>query len=680
MDFLKIKKDIKGMVALLTGIYVLVSLISFSEKDPSIFTFSYKKIENYGGPVGSYISDILFTLFGFSSVFIPVFMILFGLRRLLNMEGHRIRIPGSILLIISSSIFLSLLELTIDPDIQRSRLGGMMGYIISTTMYDLFSIFGSYLFTFLLIITSAIMLSPVSISSLGIRRGKEAGGASYEEDIKEEIMEEDNEGILRIVTSSRKEQVKLDVSKKRVGEYEFPPLSMLKIHNTESILPSKEEILTLSQNIERKLKDFDVDGKVTHVHPGPVVTMYEFEPAPGVKINKVVSLSDDLSLSLKAQSIRIYPVPGKSSIGIEVPNSRREVVSLYDIIATEIFQKSPSRLTLGLGKDIIGNPVVIDLSKMPHLLVAGATGSGKSVSLNSMIISILYKSTPSEVKLLMIDPKFLELSPYEGIGHLISPVVTNPKDARDALRKMVFEMERRYRLLAEKGAKNIESYNRICSEEERLPYIVIIIDELADLMLTGASEVEDSIGRLAQMARASGIHLICATQRPSVDVITGVIKANFPARIAFQVTSRIDSRTILDTQGAEQLLGMGDMLLMIPGMRLKRVHGAYVTEEEIKTITDFIKARTTPDYSIIESIEIKNDESSDENEEIEDELYNKVIELGESLGEISISLIQRRFKIGFNRAARLMEMLENDGYVGPQKAAGKPREFIGRRR
>ncbi len=669
------------MVALLTGIYILVSLLSFSEMDPSIFTFSYKKTENYGGPVGSYISDILFTLLGFSSIFIPVFMILFGLRRLLNMEGYRIRIPGSILLIISSSIFLGLLELTIDPDIERSRLGGMMGYIISTTMYDLFSAFGSYLFTFLLIITSAIMLSPVSISSLGIKGGKKTGGASYEEDIKEEtLMKEDNEGILKIVTNSRKEQVKLDISKKRVGEYEFPPLSMLKIHNTESILLSKEEILTLSQNIERKLKDFDVDGKVTHVHPGPVVTMYEFEPAPGVKINKVVSLADDLSLSLKAQSIRIYPVSGKSSIGIEVPNPKREVVSLYDIIATEVFQKSQSRLTLGLGKDIIGNPVVIDLSKMPHLLVAGSTGSGKSVSLNSMIISILYKATPSEVKLLMIDPKFLELSPYEGIGHLISPVVTNPKDARDALRKMVFEMERRYRLLAEKGAKNIESYNKVSLEEERLPYIVIIIDELADLMLTGASEVEDSIGRLAQMARASGIHLICATQRPSVDVITGVIKANFPARIAFHVTSRIDSRTILDTQGAEQLLGKGDMLLMIPGMRLKRIHGAYVSEEEIKSITDFIKARTTLDYSIIESIEIKSDESSDEDEKIEDELYNKVIELGESLGEISISLIQRRFKIGFNRAARLMEMLENDGYVGPQKAAGKPREFIWRRR
>ena len=330
--------------------------------------------------------------------------------------------------------------------------------------------------------------------------------------------------------------------------------------------------------------------------------MYEFEPAPGVKINRIVSLADDLALSLKAQSVRISPIPGRAAIGIEVPNKQRETVALREILSSDGFKKSKSKLTLGLGKDISGMPVVADLSKMPHLLVAGATGSGKSVSINSMIMSILYKATPAEVKMLMVDPKLLELSAYEDIPHLISPVITSPKAASEALKKMVIEMERRYRVLAERAARNIDGYNLQASDEEQLPYIVIIIDELADLMFTAPSDVEDSITRLAQMGRASGIHLILATQRPSVDVITGIIKANFPARISFHVTSKVDSRTILDAQGAEQLLGKGDMLLMLPGASIIRVHGAFITEEEIRSVTEFVKTQGSPDYTILESI------------------------------------------------------------------------------
>jgi S-DNA-T family DNA segregation ATPase FtsK/SpoIIIE len=407
--------------------------------------------------------------------------------------------------------------------------------------------------------------------------------------------------------------------------------------------------------------------------------MYEFEPSPGIKISKVISLSEDLGRALGGLSVRIATIPGKTPLGIEVPNVKQGMVSLKEIIGSKEFQKSQSKLTLALGKDIYGRPIVADLARMPHLLVAGTTGSGKSVSINSMIMSIIYKARPDEVKMLMIDPKLLELSIYDGIPHLITPVLTNPKDANLALKKMVLEMERRYRLIAEMGAKNIDNFNRQVPDEDRLPYIVIIIDELADLMFTASKEVEDSIVRLAQMARASGIHLIVATQRPSVDVITGIIKANFPTRIAFQVSSRVDSRTIIDVHGAEQLIGRGDMLLMAPGTRLKRLHGPYVSEEEIRNVTEFIKAQREPDFTLFEAIEMNAEEDKGSVEATErDELYQKVIEYAETTGEISISAIQRRFKIGYNRAARIMSLLEEDGLVGPPKGAGKPRDFIRR--
>jgi S-DNA-T family DNA segregation ATPase FtsK/SpoIIIE len=446
------------------------------------------------------------------------------------------------------------------------------------------------------------------------------------------------------------------------------------------VRPSHEELLADSSLIEQKLYNFGVEGKITKVNPGPIVTMYEFEPAPGVKINKIVSLSDDLALALKAQSVRVSAIPGRAVIGIEVPNKQRETVSLREILSSEGFQKSKSKLTLGLGKDISGAPVIADLSKMPHLLVAGATGSGKSVSINSMVMSILYKATPAEVKMLMVDPKLLELSAYQEIPHLITPVITNPKESAEALKKMVFEMERRYRFLAEKGARNIESFNIQAKEEDHLPYLVIIIDELADLMFTAPTDVEDSITRLAQMGRAAGIHLILATQRPSVDVITGIIKANFPARLSFQVSSKVDSRTILDTHGAEQLLGKGDMLLMLPGARIIRVHGALITEDEIQAATGFIKSQGKPDYTIMECIQNPDEPDDDEKFAGRDEMYQRAIEIGETTGEVSISFIQRRLKIGYNRAARIMELMEEDGLVGPPKAAGKPRDFLRRRR
>ncbi|UCG77774.1 MAG: hypothetical protein JSV21_09370, partial [Nitrospirota bacterium] len=371
---------------------------------------------------------------------------------------------------------------------------------------------------------------------------------------------------------------------------------------------------------------------------------------------------------------------GKSPIGIEVPNRVRSIVSIREILSSAKFVKSASKLSIAVGVDIYGQPIIADLATMPHLLVAGTTGAGKSVSLNSMVMSVLYKASPDEVKMLMIDPKLIELSAYENIPHLISPVITNPKEATDSLKKMVFEMEKRYRMIAEQGAKNIESYNRMVNKDERLPYIVIIIDELADLMYTASSEAESAIVRLAQMARASGIHMIIATQRPSVDVITGIIKANFPTRIAFRVTSKVDSRTILDTNGAEHLLDKGDMLMLLPGARIIRCHGPFITEEEIREVTEFIRPQQDPDFTIIREIETEMATVEQQTDlDDKDELYQRIIEYAESIGEISISSMQRKFKIGYNRAARIMDLLEEDSMVGPPKGAGKPRDFIGRR-
>lgn len=678
----RLKEEIAGVVFVFGGIYLLVSLVTHYIKDPVLFfrvTEPPEPVRNLGGIVGAYISGWLIILLGFAAFIIPLLMIAFGIKRLMGKEGHRIYLLGGFLFITSSSLLFALLSQTfnITIEIYPDGIGGIMGRGIASLAKRLFSLPGAYIFSLSAFLSSIILLSPVSFTELAFRqraKGKEP---------TEETDSEDQEILIRAPEPLPVPQPMLEpeaVRPRKIGGYELPSLELLSISDFTSIRPSKDELLTDSSLIEKKLEDFGVEGRVTQVHPGPVVTMYEFEPAPGVKINRVVSLSDDLALSLKAQSVRVSPIPGKAAIGIEVPNRHREVVSLREILSAEGFKKNNSKLTLGLGKDIFGTPVVADLSKMPHLLVAGATGSGKSISINSMVMSILYKATPTEVKMLMVDPKLLELSAYEEIPHLISPVITSPKEAAEALKKMVIEMERRYRVLAERAARNIENYNIQARDEEQLPYIIVIIDELADLMFTAASDVEDSIARLAQMGRASGIHLILATQRPSVDVITGIIKANFPARISFQVSSKVDSRTILDSHGAEQLLGKGDMLLMFPGARIIRVHGALITEEEIKAVTEFVKSQGRPDYTILESIQQAYNMEADEMSGERDEMYLKAIEFGESVGEVSISSIQRRLKIGYNRAARIMELMEEDNLVGPPKGAGKPREFLRRRR
>ncbi len=465
----------------------------------------------------------------------------------------------------------------------------------------------------------------------------------------------------------------------------------------------RDSLIMNSRILEKKLADFGVNGRVVTVHPGPVITMYEFEPAAGVKVNRITNLSDDLALALRALSIRIIaPIPGKSVVGIEVPNPDREIVYIRDLLESKSFRNSPSRLTLALGKDIFGNPVEGDLSAMPHLLVAGATGTGKSVFLNSLLCSILTRATPDEVKLLLVDPKLLELSIYEGIPHLIAEVVTNPKRAAAALQGIVMKMEERYQMMAALGVRNIKQFNARVDEAhaadektfrlkpppgedegrevefQRIPYIVVVIDELADLMVVSARDVEESLQRLAQMARASGIHLVLATQRPSVDVLTGIIKANFPSRISFQVSSRTDSRTILDQGGADALLGQGDMLFLPPGTsKLQRLHGSYVTEKEVTQLVEHLRAQGAPKFDD-DLVRIEEAAESGEGlpDEEEDEHYDLAVRIVAETRNASISYIQRRLKVGYNRAARMIEQMEREGVVGPQVGTRQREVFV----
>ncbi|HEV2722248.1 MAG TPA: DNA translocase FtsK [Thermoanaerobaculia bacterium] len=483
----------------------------------------------------------------------------------------------------------------------------------------------------------------------------------------------------------------------RRGNDSLPPVHLLAAGPKQDQINDEvhKRFLEIGHLIEERCREFAVEGEVTAYHPGPVVTTFEFKPSAGVKYAKVVNLGDDLALALKAESIRIERISGSSTVGIEVPNKKREIITLHDIVDTETFHASPSLLSLALGKDIHGDPVVTDLARMPHLLVAGATGAGKSVGLNSMIVSLLYKALPKQLRMLMIDPKMVELKIYEDIPHLLHPIVTDPKLASNALIWAVAEMENRYRTLAECGVRNIDQYNALLKDPEAhrrarkaapeddrptpepMQYIVIIIDEFADLMMIAPKDVEDSVTRLAQKARAVGIHLIVATQRPSVDVITGVIKANFPSRISYQVASKIDSRTILDTQGAEKLLGNGDMLFLPPGTaRIRRIHGAYVSEREIVDIVDFVK-KNQGEPKFLDEITKSTEEKSgaDGIEYLEDPKYDDAVRVVLSTGQASASYLQRRLKLGYSRAARLIEIMEANGVVGPSQGS-KPREIL----
>ena len=475
-------------------------------------------------------------------------------------------------------------------------------------------------------------------------------------------------------------------AERRKGEYVLPPAALLDAPKTVGKIDERE-LMDGARQLEEKCREFSVDGAVTQIHPGPVVTTFEFKPDAGVKIARITSLAEDLCLAMQAESVLIDRIPGKSTVGIQIPNAAREQISLRELLESEVYRRSPSKLTLALGKTIHGEPYVADLATMPHLLIAGSTGTGKSVGINSMLTSILYRATPDDVRLIMIDPKRLELGMYEDIPHLLTPVVVDPKQAANALRWAVHEMEERYKTLAAEGVRNIEQYNRNVQQaltEKRtpqngeqprpLPFIVVVIDELADLMMVASNEVEQSIARLAQMARAVGIHLILATQRPSVDVITGLIKANLPARIAFRVASKIDSRTILDGNGAEQLLGKGDMLFLPPASsRFIRLHGPYISEQESARLASYLRKQGKPTYD--ETITAEEKTGADGIDMEKDDLYDEAARIVVQSGQASISYLQRRLRVGFSRAARLVDMMEMEGLVSPADGA-KAREVL----
>ena len=768
-------RDFFGVVAFAFTVFGFMALITFSSGDPSFNkSVTGMNVGNSVGMVGTYLADDLARVFGSGSFFFPVITAILGwaLIRSKQVQNWTLILGSGTLFLIGLCSLLAI-KFTADPFFGKAvPVGGLVGDGLGGFLVTWLNPSGAVLTLITLLFISFMVMTRLEVNVLVETVGKivsmigaglwlganglktltiktlEGMGKTFQgmkstfEKIQKARAESAeakiNDSDPVIVTRSRPEpvviQTKEKPEKKKKEEkpdfvvqdhfpfmgsssnYQVPPLSLL-----NDIPPdigtdtnkAHKDILASSAILEKKLADFGVQGRVVQVLPGPVITIFEYEPAPGIKVSRISSLTDDLALAMRCVSLRILaPVPGKSVVGIEIPNLRRETIYFRDVMESDEFQGSDSKLTLAIGKDITGEPAVQDLAKTPHLLMAGSTGSGKSVGLNSMICSILLNATPDEVKMIMIDPKMLELSVYDGIPHLIAPVVTNPKKAAAALQWAVTEMESRYKMMAERGVRNINGFNDLAeklqkeyeiefkkhekankglkpvsedNEDEgeevllpeppaKLPYIVVLIDELADLMMVASKGVEDSLTRLAQMARAAGIHLIVATQRPSVDVLTGIIKANFPTRMSYKVTSRVDSRTILDAMGADKLLGRGDMLFLPPGSsNLLRLHGVMVSDEEIEKIVGFIKKQAKPLYEedIFQAAEI---EAKDEAEEEEyDDKYDEALAIVAKERQASISYIQRRLRIGYNRAARIIETMEREGVVGPSDGV-KPRE------
>ncbi len=755
--------DIFGVLAIAFAVFALMALHSYNPSDPSFNRHhsTAGEVQNLGGIVGSYLSDGLVQLFGTGALFFPLVTLFFGwtLIRRKTFRRWPVTLSAGFALLVC---FCSLLAIhfEVDPWFKEfPHSGGLTGTLIGKNLMAWLNLVGSTLalgtltFLFFMAMIGSTVNDLLEGGERSMKNALDGSTRHFRERAskiqewnerraqRRELIKEERTKREPVIVTRTNEPVDIPViSKKRkkekvketetfpvqetlpvaeMGDYQVPPLDLLNNPPPpKDEYELKEEILKSSKVLEDKLADFGILGKVVQVLPGPVITLYEFEPAPGIKVSRILSLSDDLALAMRALSVRfLAPVPGKPVVGIEIPNRKRETVYFKEIISSQDFREENGKLPLVIGKDNIGEPVVQGLAQVPHLLIAGSTGSGKSVGINAMICSLLLNSTPEEVKMIMIDPKMLELSMYDGIPHLIAPVVTNPKKAAAALQWAVAEMETRYKMMAEMGVRNIHSYNAnvqkleedeaetnkpkskkktgmvengegeleealnnlgggVLEEEPptKLPYIVVIIDELADLMMVASKGVEDALARLAQMARAAGIHLIVATQRPSVDVLTGVIKANFPARISYQVTSRVDSRTILDSMGAEKLLGKGDMLFLPPGTgKLRRIHGAMVSDEEINRILSFIKQQKTLDCKEEVFAQVAASQEGDIDEEDMDEKYDEAVELVSKEQQASISMIQRRLRVGYNRAARMVEIMEREGVVGPSDGI-KPRE------
>ncbi len=727
---------LKSIIFFLIALLILLSLVSYSPKDISFLTSPVNKpISNLVGIVGAYLAFGLFFLLGLAAYFLPFCFFFLGLDsiRVFRFRGLAANRIVNVLAFIFFLVFLStFLGLFPSANVNTFDTSGIVGFFLSSFVTKYLGDYGSFITVFLLLAVNAVLffgyffidtfkLFKSVIVELGekISQLKERSPRPEKVIVKEEKPKrEKSKGVFSLAkkfkkvkpeikvytpkvekeapitpnlsfsqgdsTSSaklkslNKEQVKkkiedIEDDERRVYDpkaYKLPQPSMLKVPPFPDQREVKEDIEANISNLEGTLSDFGVEAKVVSVQKGPVVTMYEIEPEAGTKIQKISTLADDITLAMKSSSVRIVaPIPGRGTVGIEIPNTKKHLVFLREVLEEKAFTKAQSKLTLIIGKDVSGNPVVADLGDMPHLLIAGATGTGKTVCVNSLISSILFKAKPDDVKFILIDPKMVELACFSGIPHLIHPIISEAKKAFVALNWAVEEMERRYRMLAQEGCRNIDMYNK---KGNKLPYIIIVVDELADLMIVARESIETAIQRLAQLSRAVGIHLVLATQRPSVDVITGVIKANFPARMSFKVSSKVDSRTVLDMMGAEKLLGKGDLLFLKPGaMKLIRAQGSFIDDDDIETLAHFIREQGRPVYEEAISEGVKK-QARDIGS---DELLEEAIKIVLSARQASGSILQRRLRVGYTRAARLLDLMEQEGVVGPF-CGSKAREIL----
>jgi len=670
--------EIFGIILIIFSILLLLSFASYSPEDPNFIFNSEKEIENMLGFRGSYTSDIFFQSFGIISYLIPVTLIFTGIYIFRSKKIFILlrNLFYTILYIILGSFFFSFFYketfwLTINGN------GGFVGsYLNNSFLHDLTKINQIVAYYFLVIIILLIFLISINFklkllpklisSSLKLFKKKEEKLMNTDIEAntnKEEVFDKDENRTQENFAFNEK-------TKNKKITFKLPKDNILNEPKKNFDKPKNE--LDISEDfLEKILLDFGVEGKIKKINKGPVVTLNEFEPAAGVKVSKIINLSEDIARNTSSESARISTIPGSNTIGIELPNVSREDVYLKEIISNPNFLRKEYKLPIALGKSISGVPIVGDLSSMPHLLIAGTTGSGKSVCINTIILSLLYKHPPEKCKFILIDPKMLELSTYEGLPHLLCPVITEAKKAASVLGWVVKEMESRYRLMTREGVRNIDGYNK--KHKLPMPYIVVVVDEMSDLMHVAGKEIEGYIQKLSQMARASGIHIIMATQRPSVDVITGTIKANFPTRISFQVSSKIDSRTILGEQGAEQLLGKGDMLYMSSANKIIRIHAPFVSDEEINKVNDFVRSQAEPDYidEILNFADQRERKDNDNDGENNDELYDQALEIIKSEGKASTSFLQRKLQIGYNRAARIIDTMEARGEVSKANHVGK---------
>jgi len=670
-----------GIALVIIGLLLLVSLATFSPDDPNFIFPDNTEIKNLLGFNGSYTADLFFQTFGLIALLIPFTLIFSGISMVLNKKIFLIfeSIFYSVLYSSFGSLFFSFFYPSAF-NLYINGNGGFIGkYLESTFLTSLININSKISYYLLILIILILFLISIHFKINFFYKmikklfklifvKKEKNYTNENEIISEFIPQEEITNLIQEDLPFIKSENKSFSKKIR---FKLPTIDLLKTPTQKDREKLKDEDFIDSEFLEKILLDFGVSGDIKKVSHGPVVTLNEFEPAAGVKVSKIINLSDDIARNTSSESARIATIPGRSTIGIELPNSSRENVYLSEILSNSDFNKKDIRLPIALGKSISGVPVVGDLASMPHLLIAGTTGSGKSVCINTIILSLLYRHTPDKCKFILIDPKMLELSTYEGIPHLLCPVITEAKKAASVLGWVVKEMGNRYRLMTKEGVRNIDGYN--AKHTLAMPYIVVVVDEMSDLMLVAGKEIENYIQKLSQMARAAGIHIIMATQRPSVDVITGTIKANFPTRISFQVTSKIDSRTILGEQGAEQLLGKGDMLYMSSANKIVRIHAPFVSESEIEKVNNYLRSQAEPDYidEILNFADEKELSGEASGSADKDELYQAALDIIRSEGKASTSFLQRKLQIGYNRAARIIDMMEADGVVSKANHVGK---------